>query len=488
MVPSRENELRLTSLRPIAGLAAAALLGSLHAACTSTGSRATPDPKPPNVVLVMADDLGWGDTGYNGHPLLSTPNLDAMSAAGVRFDRFYAGAPVCSPTRGSCLTGRHPYRYGVTGANQGHLRAEETSLAEVLHEAGYATGHFGKWHLGTMTADYSGKGAGRRPEENHCTPGMAGFDEWFSTEFAVATWDPYAPENSHRHNRPWDPRALYWENGRNVTEPLEGCDSRLIMDRAVAFIEGSVERDAPFFCVVWFHAPHVPVVGGPEFLERYPDPPEGERHYYATVTALDHQVGRLRGALRELGVADDTMLWFTSDNGPEGNPGPRDRSWGSTGPFRGRKRSLYEGGVRVPGLLEWPAALPEACVVAAPCSTSDYFPTVLSAVGIPLPEGRALDGIDVLPLITGERDERGAPIAFRHGPQAALSGDRFKLVRNDRLDRHRSDTGVVPVEEVELYDLVNDPGETRNVASEHPRVTAELRERLERWTASLESD
>ncbi|MCA9064196.1 MAG: sulfatase-like hydrolase/transferase, partial [Planctomycetaceae bacterium] len=192
----------------------------------------------PNIILMMADDLGWGDTGYNGHPVLRTPHLDQMSREGVRFNRFYSASAVCSPTRGSCLTGRHPSRYGIPNANAGHLKQEEVCLAEVLREHGYATGHFGKWHLGTMTPDFSGKGAGRRPKANFATPGMNGFEDWFSTEFAVATWDPYDPEHSHVGGKLQnDPRVLYWDPNGNVTTPLAGDDSRIIMDRALSFIQ-----------------------------------------------------------------------------------------------------------------------------------------------------------------------------------------------------------------------------------------------------------
>ena len=140
-------------------------------------------PENPNVILCMADDMGWGDAGYNGHPEIHTPYLDEMAAKGVVFERFYAGASVCSPTRGSCLTGRNPFRYGIYTANRGHLKQEEISLAEIFKQHGYSTGHFGKWHLGTLSADFSGKGPQRHPERNYMTPGMAGFDEWFSTEW-----------------------------------------------------------------------------------------------------------------------------------------------------------------------------------------------------------------------------------------------------------------------------------------------------------------
>jgi hypothetical protein len=216
-------------------------------ASPKSASTDSPESSRPNIILVMADDLGWGDVAYNGHPIIKTPNLDAMAASGLRFNRFYAGAPVCSPTRGSVLTGRHPSRYGIPTANQGHLEDEEVSLAEVMKSQGYATGHFGKWHLGTMTPDYSGK-KGREPEENYSTPGTNGSDEWFATEYAVATWDPYDPANAH--DGVVDPRVLYWENGKNVVNGVEqglvGCDSRIIMDKALPFIEKQVKSDTPF--------------------------------------------------------------------------------------------------------------------------------------------------------------------------------------------------------------------------------------------------
>ncbi|WP_460166846.1 sulfatase family protein [Thermostilla marina] len=439
----------------------------------------------PNIILMMADDLGWGDTGYNGHPVIKTPNLDQMSREGLRFDRFYAGSAVCSPTRGSCLTGRHPYRYGIPTANAGHLKAEEICLAEVLKAKGYATGHFGKWHLGTLSPDYSGKGPGRHPELHYSTPGMNGFDEWFSTEFAVATWDPYAPENSHlSKSMPWDPRALYWHNGKNVEGPLTGCDSKIIMDRALPFIERAAGEKTPFFAVIWFHAPHQPVVGGPEYRAMYKDRSENEQHYYAVVTAMDEQIGRLRNKLEELGVADDTMLWFCSDNGPEGNPGPSGRSQGTAGPFRGRKRSLYEGGVRVPGLLVWPEKVRNPRVVDVPCVTSDYFPTILAAVGLEMPQDRPYDGVNLMPLIEGKMTERPRPIAFQYGTQVSLTDNRFKLVHNLSKKRPRSDNGTCPFSEWELYDLANDPSETTNVAAKYPEIVARMRETLAEWQES----
>lgn len=445
-------------------------------------------PGRPNVILCMADDLGWGDTGFNGHPHIKTPHLDAMAQSGVTLTRYYAGAPVCSPTRGSCLTGRNPFRYGIPNANAGHLKAEEVNLAEVLKAQGYATGHFGKWHLGTLSPDWSGKGAGRNPKANHMTPGMAGFGEWFSTEFSIATYDPYDPENGHcAAARAGDRRALFWHNGKPLEEPLHGCTSRMVMDRAIPFIDAAVREKKPFFAVIWFHAPHLPVVGHPEFIEaHYRERPEDEQHYFSSITALDAQMGRLRQALRDLGVAQDTLLCFASDNGPEGNPGPKGRSQGSSGKFRGRKRSLYEGGVRVPSVIEWPGHL-EAQSLDVPCVSSDYFPTICSLVGAPLP-ARPYDGIDLMPILTGEQRKRDATIGFRFGRDCSLVSDKFKLVHNGGdLKRRRSDNGSEEVAEFELYNIRLDPFETNNIISEFPAVAAAMKGELARFVASTEA-
>jgi len=444
----------------------------------------------PNIVLCMADDLGWGDVGFNGNGIVLTPELDKMARAGLRFERFYAAAPVCSPTRGSVLTGRHPSRYGIPTANQGHLKHEEITLAELLKDHGYATGHFGKWHLGTLAPDYSGK-KNRNPEKNYMTPGMAGFDEWFSTEYSVSTWDPYDPENAH--NGITDPRVLFYHNGRNIVdgpaEGLEGDTARMVMDKALPFIEEATEKDQPFFAVVWFHAPHLPVVGGPEFLAMYPELDDNTKHYYAVITAVDRQMGRLRKALRDWGVAEDTMLWFAADNGPEGNPGKKGRSQGSADPFRGRKRSLYEGGVRVPGLLEWPSQVKAGSETDVSAVTSDYFPTIAEVLGYTLPSElrRPYDGVSLVPLIEGKVARRSNPIGFQGHGMATLNDDRFKLVHNPGGERLRHDNGSTPVSEWELYDLQNDPGESKNVIKKHAAIAAKMRKQLEAWQASCEA-
>lgn len=433
----------------------------------------------PNIILAMADDLGWGDVGFNWDTPIQTPNLDTLGGMGLVFDRFYAASPVCSPTRGSCLTGRHPSRYRIYHANVGHLLREEICLADVLKEHGYVTGHFGKWHLGTLSPDFSGK-RNRHPEKHYMTPGMHGFDEWFSTEYAVPTWDPYA------HGR--DPRTLYWHNGRNIidgpAEGLTGDDSRIIMDKAVDFIERAARSGRPFLAVIWFHAPHQPVIAGPDFLKMYAQFHEDKQHYYGVVTALDRQMGRLWNALCKLGIEKDTMLWFCADNGPEGNPGPRGRSQGSAGPLRGRKRSLYEGGIRVPGFLVWPGQISSPRRTDVPAVTSDYFPTILDVLDIELPS-RPYDGISLLPLIKGTMTERPAPIFFEFGAQAAVIDGRWKLVHNKSPKRQRSDNGTAPVRPWELYNLAQDVSEKHQLQDSQASRVERMRAWLAEWQASV---
>ena len=435
------------------------------------------ETEKPNVILCMADDLGWGDVGFNGHPRVQTPNLDAMAASCLQFNRFYSGAPVCSPTRGSCLTGRHPYRYGIFGANKGHMLPEENTLAEVLRAQGYVTGHFGKWHLGTLTKTVKDSNRGGRENTEHYSPPWEnGFDRCFSTEAKVPTCDPMRqPANDPHTTKVGAPYGTYYWTGpgERATENLEGDDSRIIMDRAVPFIEEAVAQDKPFFAVIWFHAPHLPVVAGPEDRKPYEDMPEEAQHYLGCITALDKQVGRLRAKLQELGAADNTLLWFCSDNGPEGNEDLVTN--GTAGPFRGRKGTLYEGGVRVPGLLEWPARIHAHQETAVACSTEDYFPTVLAATGAVVAHPRSpMDGINLLPLLDGTLTERPNPIGFEHREQISLTGNRYKIISKNLGG------------DFALYDLQEDPGETTDLSKEQLERVAEMRAQLEQWRASCD--
>lgn len=411
----------------------------------------------PNIILLMCDDLGYGDTGFNGHKIIKTPHLDAMAKSGALLRNFHAGAAVCSPTRGTCLTGRHHYRYGIWSANQGHMPAEEITLAKMLKAQGYTTGHFGKWHLGTLSREFSAKGARRKPAVHFAPPWERDYDRSFVTESAVSTWNPAI--GSRYKNNP------YWEDGVVAKENLAGDDSRVLMDRAIPFIEGAAKDSKPFLAVIWFHAPHVPVVAGPEYLAMY----EGHgdaAHFYGCITALDEQVGRLRRRLRELGLEQNTLVFFCSDNGPEGKDSSGVTA-GSTDGLRGRKRSKYEGGVRVPALAEWPGHIEAGSVVDAPLSTLDYFPTIRKLVGYSMPDSRPIDGSDIMPILLGKTTER-KPIPFRVGTSASLIEGDYKLVI-------RNFSGAA-----ELYNLRNDRSETTSIADEDPK-------RVQRMIATLKS-
>ncbi len=454
------------------------ILGLLFAVCAHHA-----DAKP-NVVLVMADDLGWGDVGFNGNTVIQTPHLDAMAANGLNFSRFYAAAPVCSPTRGSCLTGRHPFRYGITHANTGHLKKEEITLSETLKEQGYATGHFGKWHLGTLTKTVKeANRGGPRGAAHFAPPQEHGFDVCFSTESKVPTHSPLrAPKTFPKgaslkigwdaltEDDSWKPYGThFWtETGAMVNEPLLEDGSKVIMDRALPFIKKAAATNQPFFAVVWFHAPHLPVVASKRHQAPYQKHDLHERNYYGCITALDEQVGRLRAHLRELDVANDTMVWFCSDNGPEVNA----TSPGSTGEFRGRKRSLYEGGVRVPALLEWPAKIKHARTTAFPAVTSDYLPTIFNVLDLALPE-RELDGINLLPAIHDPGATRQAPIGFQSRGTVAWHHGNMKLVYQEKRPK-----------DLELYDLNGDPHETNNLASAFPDKALAMQQAAQAWQAS----
>ncbi len=433
-------------------------------------------PNRPNVILMMADDMGWGDPGFNGNKIIHTPNLDAMAQAGIRFTRFYSGGPVCSPTRGTCMTGRHYFRYGITHANEGFLPEQEITIAELLKPLGYTTAHFGKWHLGSLSKDIKDGRRGGPGTKFYMGPWEQGFDECFSTEQAVPTWNPV-------EKQPF--LTKYWTGpGKYATENLEGDDSRVMMDRVAPFIQRAVKAKQPFLAIVWFHAPHQPVVAGSKYRAMYAQYDEGAQHYYGCITALDEQVGRLRKELRTLGVADNTMLWFCSDNGPEGRSPDKGTNRGVTGGLRGRKRSLFSGGVNVPGLLEWPGHAQPGRVVDLSCSTLDYFPTVQEVVGGRMPgRPRPVDGISLIPLIAGKMTSRPTPICFRYvqpkntmfdAPMLAMVEGRYKFLTNLAGDG-KDDL---------LFDLVADRGETTDILRQHADLAKSMKTRLRTWIES----
>ena len=426
---------------------------------------AEPSPRP-NIVLVMADDQGWGDTGYNGHPELKTPNLDALAASGLRMDRFYTAHFNCSPTRASVMTGRHPNRMGTFSPGS-PIRAQELTVAKVLQSAGYATGHFGKWHLNGKNGDKNTTEIPGRAilADDPLSPGRMGFDEWVSAD-NFFDLDPVLGRNG-------------------VPEKFHGDSSDVTTDEALKFIKKQAGAGKPFLAVVWFGSPHVPHKALPADQAAYRALPEKDQNYYGELTAVDRSVGRLRAALRELKVADDTLLWYNSDNG--GREGPK-----STGYLRGEKGTMWEGGLRVPGIVEWPARIRKPFSSEMPCSTLDIYPTVLAATGaVAQNQIQPLDGTSLLPLFDGKMTERGKAIPFwnhagKQPGHAALLDWPYKLHTDaigGRDKKNRKSGAVTPVL---LYDVSKDPNETADLAAQEPERVAKMTAAIESWKASVE--
>lgn len=461
---------------------------------------ASPAPSRPNIILIMSDDQGWGDVGFNGNERLRTPHLDAMAQNGMVMERFYAASPICSPTRGSVITGRYFSRYGVHAAHTAGMRIGEITIANLLQRQGYATGIFGKWHLGWVIPDRTGSRGYYSPPWHH------GFEESFVTHGAVPTWDPtVTPQGWNRWGNteggPWKGGEYFVHNGEIVTENLEGCTSRITIDRVIPFIQEQVAAERPFFTLVWLHAPHEPVVAGPEYLAMYEDLPELQAHYFGVLTAMDEQIGRLRDELKALGIKDNTLISFTSDNGAARSLVRQ--GYASSGPFRGHKHTPYEGGVRVPTVFEWPGVIPGGTRTTFMASTYDYLPTILEFLQIKMPDDRPLDGVSLVDVLSGKdvECEGFVPIGFqrlfRGQNRLGMIENRYKLIFSDEaegmtLSELIPDAGLNLVGEFglqghsfELFDLEQDPSESNNLIFEMPTRAVEMIKTFELFLHSV---
>jgi arylsulfatase A-like enzyme len=435
-----------------------------------------PVKEKPNIILCMADDQGWGDVGYNGHPVLKTPHLDEMAGTALRFDRFYATSAFCTPTRAAILTGRHPNRFGCYTWG-GTLRPQEVTIAEALKKAGYTTGHFGKWHVGSVL------------EGSPVNPGASGFDEWFS-----------APNF-------FDNDPVLSREGKAVQ--TQGESSMVVMDAALQFISKQAQTTEPFLTVIWFGSPHLPHEASEANRKLYPDQDEAKQNFYGEITGVDNAVGKLREKLRDLGIHENTAVWYCSDNGG------LDTS--STG-GRGKKGSLYDGGLRVPSILEWPAYVEEPQVIDIPCNTVDIFPTLLHMAGITNPPQTPLDGMTLLPIIDGKIKQRRVKMGFWQYPaqgrrtpshewmQELLEAQNNNEELENKTERLCLDAGKIAEKhpwdslpghaalidwpwklhrivyskdsvKFELYNLDKDPGETNNIVYER-RVRGSVLENI----------
>ena len=401
----------------------------------------------PNVILVMADDQGWGQTGYQNHPALKTPHLDAMAANGLRFDRFYAGGPVCSPTRATVLTGRTHDRTGVFDHGYA-LRLQEKTLGQAMKNAGYATGHFGKWHLNGLR----GPGAPIFKEDTH-HPGAFGFDEWLSvTNF-------------------FDRNPIMSRNGK--IEEHTGDSSEIIIGEALKFIQIKTAAQQPFFTVIWYGTPHDPWVADDADKKAFTLLSEKAQEHYGELVAMDRSIGTLRKGLRKLGIAKNTLVWFSSDNGglPRFDPP-------TTGGLRGFKGSMYEGGLRVPAVIEWPAGIPTSRITHFPAGAVDMFPTLAEVAGLKKKTMlKPQDGQSLVKLFSKEIGPRKKPLPFRSRGRLAVVDNNYKMIAQPGGNKTQ----------YELYNLKNDEAEQTNLVEKEFKIAKRLRRKVNALNTSVEA-
>jgi len=416
---------------------------------------------PPHVILVMADDLGWAQTGYYGHPLLETPHLDDMARSGLRLDRFYVAAPSCSPTRASILTGRTNDRTGVFRVGD-CINKQEMMLSTAFRNAGYATAHFGKWHLNAVEPD----GDNPLPKTDPHNPGELGFDYWLSAtnQFNI---DPVLSR-------------------KGVPVQFKGDSSEVLVDEALKWIRGESSKGKPVFTVIWYASPHRPMEAYTEDAKPFDHLNPASRDHHGEIVAMDRSIGALRKGLRDLGIADNTLVWFKSDNGglPNIDYGPKHPPIvpDTTGHLRGFKKDFYEGGLRVPSIIEWPQGI-QPRTTRFPTCTMDIFPTLIDVAGLdPKDLNPVHDGISVADLFVAEPARRDTPIGFRASGGLAWIDNDDKLVRNMKWD---SDLGARSGE-FELYNIIGDPSETQDLIKRKPALAARMRQQLDTWNRSVD--
>jgi arylsulfatase A len=428
-------------------------------AMLATSTQAGDSPRP-NIIVLLCDDLGYGDLSCFAHPTIRSPNLDKLAAEGVRLTHCYSSSPVCSPSRAGLMTGRNPNRLGIRDwipAGSGiHLPSQELTLARLLKQAGYRTCHVGKWHLNSRTD-------GSEP-----TPGDAGFDHWLYTQ------NNAAPSHLNPTN--------FIRNGQQAGR-LAGPSSHVVVEEAIRWLDRP--GGEPFFLNVWFHESHEPVAAADEFLKLYPNESNlDRRHYYGDVSQMDTAVGKLMKYLDDHGLRDNTLVFFSSDNGPETlkRYAGAQRSHGSPGPLRGMKLHVTEAGYRVPGIVRWPGHVPAGTTSAEPVCHVDLLPTLAAIVGVRPPQDRALDGANLLPLLEGKPVARPHPLYWQYDfaiskPwEVSLRDGPWKLLANRTLDRF------------ELFNLADDVREAHNLADQEPDRVQKMAAEMKRIHAAIEEE
>jgi arylsulfatase A len=445
------------------------LLSALTISCNSYVHDG-PFDESPNIMIILVDDLGYGDLGSYNHPVIKTPNLDAMAAQGLKLTSCYASAPMCSPSRAGLLTGRVPYRTGVydwiAPDSTMYLPQNEITIASLLQDAGYQTCLTGKWHLN-----------GKFNVEEQPQPNDHGFEYWFGVQFSLPHLNPEG----------------FVRNGKAVETKGYACD--IVAMETNDWLRNIRDKDKPFFQFVNFLEPHEPIMSPPDIVAQY-----GEygikAEYYANVTNLDQAIGQILETLDELELSENTLVIFTSDNGPaQYTPnGYFNKSHGSAGPLKGYKRHMYEGGIRVPGIIRWPDRIEGGNVSDVPISNVDIFPTLCRIAGIQPPTDRIIDGSDISPLFTGDEVIRKSPLHWHFydpwgGPQSVIrEGDYMVGASWDVGDFHAGGRFDPPSEvpiikgsnlaSFEMYNLTEDIHQDEDLKESNPELFRQMSEEL----------
>ena len=429
--------------------------------------------KQPNFIILLADDLGYSDLNCYGGKVI-TPNIDKLAGNGIKFTDFYALAPNCSPSRVGLLTGRFPTRTGMYsyrpewGKHPMHLKMEEITIPEILKQHGYQTAHFGKWHLGCLPQD----SLLQQPQ-----PDQQGFD------FSFGTQNNSKPSHLNPVN--------FVRNGEEVGK-LNGYSCQLVADEVEFWLKNRYNKKNPFFLYVAFNEVHKKIASPPEMTDHYVNYKEQDAEYYANIENLDNAVGRIMQTINELELDDNTFVLFSSDNGPYRH--------GSSGEFRGLKGEVYEGGIRVPGVLYWPQKVSSQETIETPVSLIDIFPTIFEICRIPLPSDRTIDGCSILPLIEGKRFERSTPLIwffYRSSPEVAMRIDKYIIVgkANDTIPRthYISEPDLdfiknIRIKEYKLYNIKTDIYQSKDISKRKPEIFNSMKSELQQMLGNIIED
>ena len=428
------------------------------------GCNKTTAQEKPNIIIMMADDLGYGDVGCFGNKIIETPNIDQLASDGVKFTQFYAGHPTCSPSRAGMMAGRTPFRNGVytyiPGKSCVHLRDEQVTLAEICKKQGYDTGFFGKWGL-----------IGDMEDKSQPSPNDQGFDYW------LATHNNAKPSHKNPTN--------FYRNGKAEGE-IKGYSSQIVVDNAMEWLNSRKDKSKPFLLVLWFHEPHRTLAQPESFTKKYEKYGEDAGEYYANINHMDFQIGRMMNYLNEKKLDNNSWITFTSDNGPKNMDGR------STNGLRGRKGSLYEGGYKVPTAMYWKGKLEGGKTINEPLASFDFVPTFYDLFGMEPMSQDQLDGVSMLPVIEGEKLNREDPPVWMAVKHMAIRNGDWKVYAyfEDYTPgtSFQSYLKTRKIEKYELYNLIDDPNETKDLVDKNKETFEMMKQLVNKRKVDVQND